>query len=163
PLMHAHSATSTVAVFNALASETWINIVHVEKGGVETHQISESGILDVFLLPGPTPSDVFTQYTNLTGTAPLPPHRSLGYHQCHWKYVGSDDVRGVQNGFDKEDFREYEEWCWPGFSLWIDFFHPTSWDFWISLFKTETIDGQWSWTENIDGVGIWNDMNEVRF
>ncbi|KAG2339618.1 hypothetical protein BDR05DRAFT_1003281 [Suillus weaverae] len=37
PLMHAHFATSTVAVFNALASETWIDIAHVEKGGVETH------------------------------------------------------------------------------------------------------------------------------
>ncbi|KAG1770546.1 hypothetical protein EV702DRAFT_1202312 [Suillus placidus] len=59
PLMHAHSVTSTVAVFNALASETWIDIAHVEKGGVEMHWISESGILDVFLLPGPTPTDVF--------------------------------------------------------------------------------------------------------
>ncbi|KAG1770587.1 galactose mutarotase-like-domain-containing protein [Suillus placidus] len=57
PLMHAHSATSTVAVFNALASETWIDIAHVEKGGVEMHWISESGIPDVFLLPGPTPTD----------------------------------------------------------------------------------------------------------
>ncbi|KAG2067925.1 glycoside hydrolase family 31 protein [Suillus decipiens] len=235
PLMHAHSAKSTVAVFNALASETWIDIAHVEKGGVQTHWISESGILDVFLLPGPTPTDVFTQYAHLTGTAPLPAHWSLGYHQCRWNYVSSDDVRGVQNRFDEEDFPvdvfwldieyaedhryfmwnkktfpdpvemikdveaverkmviiidphlkrandypvykraselgilvkpkngegEYEGWCWPGSSSWIDFFHPASWDFWISLFKTKTIDDQWSWTESTDSVGIWNDMNE---
>ncbi|KAG2158568.1 glycoside hydrolase family 31 protein [Suillus bovinus] len=234
PLMHAHSARSTVAVFNAIASETWIDIAHVRKG-VETHWISESGILDVFLLPGPTPTDTFTQYARLTGTAPLPAHWSLGYHQCRWNYVSSDDVRGVQNRFDEEDFPvdvfwldieyaedhkyfmwnkktfpdpvemtkdveaverkmviivdphlkrsndypvykraselgvlvkpksgegEYEGWCWPGSSSWIDFFHPGSWDFWISLFKTKTIDDQWSWIESTDNVGIWNDMNE---
>jgi alpha 1,3-glucosidase len=101
--MHAHSAKSTVAVFNVLASETWIDIAHTGKGGVETHWISESGILDLFLLPGPTPTDVFAQYARLTGTAPLPAHWSLGYHQCRWNYVSSDDVRGVQNRFDEED------------------------------------------------------------
>jgi alpha 1,3-glucosidase len=101
--MHAHSAKSTVAVFNALASETWIDIAHTGNSGVETHWISESGILDVFLLPGPTPTDVFAQYARLTGTAPLPAHWSLGYHQCRWNYVSSDDVRGVQSRFDEED------------------------------------------------------------
>jgi len=58
---------------------------------------------------------------------------------------------------------EYEGWCWPGSSSWIDFFHPGSWDFWTSLFKTTSIDEQWSWTESTDNVGIWNDMNEVRY
>jgi alpha 1,3-glucosidase len=57
---------------------------------------------------------------------------------------------------------EYEGWCWPGSSSWIDFFHPGSRDFWILLFKTETIDGQWSWTESTNNIVIWNDMNEVR-
>ncbi|OJA14137.1 hypothetical protein AZE42_06718 [Rhizopogon vesiculosus] len=235
PLMHAHSPQSTVAVFNALASETWIDIAHTDKKGVETHWISESGILDVFLLPGPTPEDVFAQYARLTGTAPLPAHWALAYHQCRWNYVSSDDVRGVQKRFDEEDFPvdvfwldieyaedhkyfmwnkktfpdpvemtkdveaierkmvvivdphlkrandypvykrasdlgilvkpksgegEYEGWCWPGSSSWIDFFHPGSWDFWTSLFKTKSIDEQWSWTESTDNVGIWNDMNE---
>jgi alpha 1,3-glucosidase len=58
---------------------------------------------------------------------------------------------------------EYEGWCWPGSSSWIDFFHPGSWDFWTSLFKTKAIEGQWSWTESTDHVGIWNDMNEVCY
>ena len=30
--------------------------------------ISESGIIDVFIMLGPRPSDVFTQYASLTGT-----------------------------------------------------------------------------------------------
>ncbi|KAG1882354.1 glycosyl hydrolases family 31-domain-containing protein [Suillus subluteus] len=160
---------------------------------VEAHWISESGILDVFLLPGRTPTDVFTQYAHLTGTAPLPAYWSLGYHQCRWNYVGSDDMDSVQNRFDEEDFPvdvfwldiEYAEdhkyFMWnkktfPGpvemtkyveaveqkmvVINWESSLNPRaarvntkdvadpapahgltfSWDFWISLFKTKTID-----------------------
>lgn len=44
------------------------------QGGGETPQtdvrwMSETGIIDVFLLLGPTPADVSAQYTTLTGTA----------------------------------------------------------------------------------------------
>ena len=103
PLMHAHSAASTVAVFNAVGSETWIDISHPTDKSTETHWISESGILDIFILPGPKPEDVFEQWAKLTGTSVLPAEWSLGYHQCRWNYVSSDDVRQVQKKFDEED------------------------------------------------------------
>lgn len=103
PVMHAHSADSTVGVFNAVGSETWIDISYPSKKATETHWISESGIMDIFLLPGPTPEQIFVQYARLTGTTALPPHWSLGYHQCRWNYVSSDDVRTVQTRFDEED------------------------------------------------------------
>ncbi|KAJ4471585.1 glycoside hydrolase family 31 protein [Lentinula aciculospora] len=103
PVMHAHSAETTVGLFNAIGSETWIDIAYPTKRSTHTHWISESGIMDVFLLPGPTPEDVFAQYARLTGTTALPAHWSLGYHQCRWNYVSSDDVRTVQKRFDEED------------------------------------------------------------
>ncbi|KDQ56418.1 glycoside hydrolase family 31 protein [Jaapia argillacea MUCL 33604] len=103
PLMHAHSPDSTVAIFNAIASETWIDVSHPTRSSTNTQWVSESGILDVFILPGPTPSDVFAQYATLTGAAPLPAHWALGYHQCRWNYVSTDDVRSVQKRFDEED------------------------------------------------------------
>ena len=103
PLMHAHSAASTVAVFNAVGSETWIDISHPTEKSTETHWISESGILDIFILPGPKPENVFEQWAKLTGTSVLPAEWSLGYHQCRWNYVSSDDVRQVQKKFDEED------------------------------------------------------------
>ncbi|KAF8904918.1 alpha-glucosidase [Mucidula mucida] len=103
PFMQAHSADSTVGIFNAVASETWIDLFHPSEKSTSTHWISESGIIDIFLLPGPTPADVFAQYTRLTGTAALPAQWSLGYHQCRWNYVSSDDVRSVQKRFDEED------------------------------------------------------------
>ena len=40
---------------------------------MDTHWISESGIMDVFVLMGPKPADVLTQYATLTGTATMPP------------------------------------------------------------------------------------------
>ncbi|KAH9927835.1 alpha-glucosidase [Fomitopsis serialis] len=103
PLMHAHSAEGTVAIFNAVASETWIDVGRPSATSTETHWISESGILDVFIMPGPTPADVFAQYTRLTGTPALPAHWALAYHQCRWNYISSDDVRDVQRRFDAED------------------------------------------------------------
>ncbi|KLO09715.1 glycoside hydrolase family 31 protein [Schizopora paradoxa] len=104
PLMYAHSASSTVGVFHVVGSESWIDVAHPKDGSTNTHWVSESGILDTFLLPGPTPEDVFAQYARLTGTPVLPAHWALGYHQCRWNYVSSDDVRSVQQRFDEEDF-----------------------------------------------------------
>lgn len=47
---------------------------------VDTHWFAESGVIDIFLLFGPTPTDVFRQYAQLTGTTPLPPVSMI--HLC---------------------------------------------------------------------------------
>ena len=59
------------------------------QGSSETPQtdvrwISESGIIDVFIMLGPTPTDVFSQYASLTGQTPttetqfiFPVHQSI--------------------------------------------------------------------------------------
>jgi alpha 1,3-glucosidase len=113
PLLHAQSVDSTVGVFNALASETWIDVHHQNEGkSTATHWISESGVLDVFLLPGPTPVDVLKQYAHLTGTSAMPAHWALGHHQCRWNYISSDDVRSVSKRFDDEDM--------PVDVIWLD-------------------------------------------
>ena len=46
---------------------------------VETHWISESGIIDVFVLLGPKPHDVFQEYASYTGTTALPPVSIVEY------------------------------------------------------------------------------------
>ena len=40
---------------------------------VDTHWMSESGIIDVFVMLGPRPHDVFQEYAAFTGTTALPP------------------------------------------------------------------------------------------
>lgn len=39
----------------------------------DTHWVSEAGVIDVFVMMGPTAYDVFYQYAQLTGTTNLPP------------------------------------------------------------------------------------------
>lgn len=112
PLLHAHSTSSTVGFLNLVGSETWIDVSHPSEKSTKTHWISESGILDVVLLPGPKPDDVFKQYAALTGPTALPPEWSLGYHQCRWNYISSDDVRTVARRFDEDDI--------PVDVLWLD-------------------------------------------
>ncbi|KIJ51385.1 glycoside hydrolase family 31 protein [Sphaerobolus stellatus SS14] len=235
PLLHAHSASSTVGFLDLVASETWIDVSHPTDKSTNTHWVSESGILDVFLLPGPTPDAVFEQYARLTGPSYMPPEWSLGYHQCRWNYISSTDVRSVANRFDEEDIPfdviwldieyaedhkyfmwkgkefpdpvqmindiaavgrkmvaivdphvkrvqdypvykkaseldilikavggggELEGWCWPGSSSWVDFFNPTSWNWWISLFKIKSDSPDFHWEASTEDIHIWNDMNE---
>ncbi|SGY21788.1 BQ5605_C016g08274 [Microbotryum silenes-dioicae] len=52
------------------------------------------------------------------------------------------------------DGNEFRGWCWTGDSAWVDFFHPKSWDWWVSLFRFDKFVGS---TKNLY---IWNDMNE---
>ena len=113
PFMQAHRKGSTVGVFWLNAAETWIDVTKAKSGtnplslGVksavdtQTHWISESGILDVFVLLGPTPKDISQTYGELTGFTALPQQFAIAYHQCRWNYVTDQDVMDVDRRFDK--------------------------------------------------------------
>lgn len=79
--------------------------------------MSESGIIDVFVMLGPTPDDVFRQYGKLTGNAPLPPLFSIAYHQCRWNYNDEQDVKNVNAGFEEHQL--------PMDVLWLDIEHTS--------------------------------------
>ncbi|XP_047208904.1 neutral alpha-glucosidase AB isoform X4 [Girardinichthys multiradiatus] len=133
PVMLAHNVQRTTGIFWLNAAETWVDIssntagktvfgkmLDYVQGSSETPQtdvrwISESGIIDVFLMLGPTPRDVFSQYASLTGTQAFPPLASLGYHQCRWNYNDQEDVRSVDAGFDEHDI--------PYDFIWLDIEH----------------------------------------
>ncbi|KAI9828380.1 MAG: hypothetical protein M1832_002808 [Thelocarpon impressellum] len=124
PFMQAHRKDSTVGVFWLNAAETWVDIVKAKvssnplslgigaKTDTHTHWISESGLLDVFVLLGPTPKDVTKAYGELTGYSQLPQHFSIAYHQCRWNYVTDEDVRDVDRKFDKHQI--------PYDVIWLD-------------------------------------------
>ncbi|KIW29067.1 uncharacterized protein PV07_04910 [Cladophialophora immunda] len=114
PFMHAHRKSSTVGVFWLNAAETWVDIVKSKHdtnpltlgltGGVvdtHTHWISEGGLLDVFVMLGPTPEDVSKSYGELTGYTAMPASFAIAYHQCRWNYVSDEDVKDVDRKFDK--------------------------------------------------------------
>lgn len=228
PLIQAHAAKHSVGILSLVASETWVDVTHPSSGS-QTHWFSESGIVDLLILPGPNPTALFRQYASLTGTTPLPALWSLAYHQCRWNYFDEADVMQVDRRFDEEDipldvtwldieyaaehryfdwnkkhfpdpvrmqeaigskgrkmvaivdphvkrsddFRIYtdaqerdvitkkadgktnfEGWCWPGSSIWVDFFNPNSWSWWVDMFSFNV------WKDSTKFLHIWNDMNE---
>lgn len=79
------------------AAETWVDVDKSGNGGmvrnllgfddskeVNTHWMSESGIIDVFFFLGPNPKDVTDQYTSLTGRPYMPPQWATAYHQSRY-------------------------------------------------------------------------------
>uniref|UniRef100_UPI000B4C5CBC neutral alpha-glucosidase AB n=1 Tax=Lonchura striata TaxID=40157 RepID=UPI000B4C5CBC len=133
PLLLAHRPRLSLGIFWLNAAETWVDIgsntagktlfgklLDYMQGGGETPQtevrwMSESGVIDVFLLLGPRPADVTAQYGRLTGTQALPPLFSLGYHQSRWNYQDEADVEAVERGFEEHEL--------PLDVLWLDIEH----------------------------------------
>lgn len=81
PYMVALGQGRAVGAFWLNAAEMYID---VEKGqqGIDTQWLAESGVVDLFLLLGPTPAKLSQQYSALTGTTAMPQMFSIGYHQC---------------------------------------------------------------------------------
>ena len=129
PFMVGHNAKRTTGVFWLNAAETWIdvrkssngvlsslkNLVSSSQPRVDTHWMSETGIIDAFVLLGPKPKDVSRQYMALTGPTPLPPEFSIAYHQCRWNYNDQKDVVTVSAKFDEHDI--------PMDIMWLDIEH----------------------------------------
>ncbi|XP_035118879.1 neutral alpha-glucosidase AB isoform X5 [Callithrix jacchus] len=133
PVLLAHNPHRDLGIFWLNAAETWVDIssntagktlfgkmMDYLQGSGETPQtdvrwMSETGIIDTFLLLGPSISDVFRQYASLTGTQALPPLFSLGYHQSRWNYRDEADVLEVDQGFDDHNL--------PCDVIWLDIEH----------------------------------------
>ncbi len=113
PFMQAHRKGSSAGIFWLNAAETWVDIVKTKtsanplslgigsKTSTQTHWISETGLVDVFVMLGTTPKDIIKTYGELTGYSTLPPSFSIGYHQCRWNYFTDQDVRDVDRRFDR--------------------------------------------------------------
>lgn len=131
PVMWGHNQNNTVGVLWLNPSETWIDIDHSnsqnsgifsgffskkpEKSSVQTRWISESGLVDLYVFMGSTPSEAMRSYASVVGTTKLPPLFAIGYHQCRWNYNDEADLLSVDKHFD-----EYEM---PVDVLWLDIEH----------------------------------------
>ena len=83
------------------------------------------GELNYYFIDGPTPKQVVSRYTELTGRTPLPPRWALGYHQCRYSYYPESRVR-----FIAENFRQRRI---PADVIWLDIhyeegYNPFTWD-----------------------------------
>lgn len=101
PVIYAHTPERTTGIFWQNSADTFIDIHHKNA----SHFISEAGIIDVFVLLGPSPKEAFAQYTKLTGVGNLPQLFTLGLHQCRWSYYSQNEVIEVVDNYDKFDFQ----------------------------------------------------------
>jgi len=86
---------------------------------------ADGGELDYYYIAGPTPKEVVSRYTALTGRAPLPPRWALGYHQCRYSYYPEARVRLLADNFRQRRI--------PADTLWLDIhyldsYKPFTWD-----------------------------------
>ena len=60
------------------------------------------GVLDIYLISGPTPENVIQQYTKLLiGTTFFPPYYSLGFQLCRYGYNSLEKMKNaVQRTLD---------------------------------------------------------------
>lgn len=70
-----------------------------DKPGFQSWWVSESGVIDLYLFPGPTPRHVSFQFHQITGFAPMAPLFSLAKHQCRWNYVSEQDLLEVHGKY----------------------------------------------------------------
>ena len=237
PLLHALRSGGRVAsAFWMNAAETWVDVTKqplLESPSrsvqIDSHWMSETGVIDLFLFPGPDFQTNLDAYTQITGRPMLPPMFSVAYHQCRWNYNDQKDVQHVDQTFDlhaipydvlwldiehtdgkrywtwdlskfpdptdmqldlgrkgrkmvtivdphikiDEDYAVYAEakkrglfvknadgqsdfdgWCWPGGSSYIDFLNPESMKFIEERYKFGTH------PHATEFLHIWNDMNE---
>ncbi len=73
------------------------------------------GVIDQYVIAGPTPAEVLRRYTALTGRAPLPPRWTLGFHQSRWGYSPDTEVRSVADELRRRRF--------PADAMWLDIQH----------------------------------------
>jgi len=63
---------------------------------------AENGAIDYYLLYGPDPKHVLSDYAWLTGSMPLPPLWSMGYQQSRYSYETESQLRSVAERLRKD-------------------------------------------------------------
>jgi len=115
PFIVGHGTKATSGAFFFNPTETFVDIHNKEGNKQNTHWMSESGIIDLFLFSSASTTNFYSKYASLTGRLYLPPMFSLGYHQCRWNYKDEKDVYFVHSQFEKYDY--------PYDVLWLDIEH----------------------------------------
>lgn len=108
-----NSADTYVDIKKVAPEEDTRRIIHRKTAAeVQTHWMSENGVLDVILIIKDTPGEVSTAYGALTGYTTLPNIFSIGYHQSRWNYNDQKDVLEVAARFDENQI--------PCDAIWLD-------------------------------------------
>lgn len=131
PLLHAQGQNSAASVLWLSGSETWVDLdrsISKTSESGRAHFFSESGVMDLWIFMKESPAENLATFSQLTGKTPLPALFALGYHQCRWNYLTTDDILSVNKRFSEEDI--------PADVLWLDIEYAK--DHWYAVWNGET-------------------------
>lgn len=95
---------------------------YFDVGATDSQSLSisaDGGDLDLFFILGDSPQKVSQNYSKITGSMPLPPMWTLGYHQCRWSYKNENKIREVAQGFRDRTL--------PADGIWFDIDYMDGW------------------------------------
>ncbi|KAI1327741.1 glycoside hydrolase family 31 protein [Xylariaceae sp. FL0255] len=69
-------------------------------------------------------------------------------------YSVIDELKSNGLAVKNKEGKDFDGWCWPGSSMWVDCFNPSAVKWWKSLFKYKKFKG------TMKNTWLWNDMNE---
>ncbi|KAI0596727.1 alpha glucosidase-like protein [Biscogniauxia sp. FL1348] len=69
-------------------------------------------------------------------------------------YPVSEELKSKGLAVKNKEGKDFDGWCWPGSSLWVDCFNPAAIEWWKTLFSYDRFKG------TMENTWIWNDMNE---
>ena len=101
PFYYAVDAGKAYGIFFHNTHRTHFDFAKSESDTVQFW--AEGGDIDYFFIYGPTPEEVATTYTQITGTPELPPLWALGFHQCRWSYYPEERVRELAKEFRQRE------------------------------------------------------------
>ncbi|XP_013093397.2 lysosomal alpha-glucosidase-like isoform X1 [Biomphalaria glabrata] len=83
-----------VFLLNSNAGEVALQPFGSNSAGALTYRFL-GGILDFFIVLGPQPINIATQFAEIVGQTYFPPFWSLGFHLCKWGYTSDSELREV--------------------------------------------------------------------
>ncbi|KAH9502341.1 hypothetical protein Btru_073501 [Bulinus truncatus] len=83
-----------VFLLNSNAGELALQPFGASGDGALTYRFI-GGVFDFFIVLGPKPINVASQFTEIVGKTYFPPFWSLGFHLCKWGYATADELKKV--------------------------------------------------------------------
>ena len=101
------------AVFMDLASNfIWVNNNKEDRARQSFYLGAPDGRPELYIIAGPSLSELTRKFQTLVGRTPLPPLWALGHQQCRWGYAGPKDLNELDAKFVEHGI--------PTDGLWLD-------------------------------------------